>query len=164
MHWFAAPRPSFTAPKPRLAVFRKKRDPLAPVRSKHTFSVCFLNLFSLKSIGLLRLGPALLRLNHTWPFSARNAIRSRLCGCFLTLFSVKSIGLLCLGTALLRLNHTWSFSARNAIRSRLCGQLRKNSDALAPRPCFALPRPCFALPRPCFDASRLCFCSPRTAC
>ena len=36
--------------------------------------------FSLKCTGLLRLGPALLRLSHAWPFFARNAIRSSLCG------------------------------------------------------------------------------------
>ena len=35
MHWFAALRPCFTAPKPCLAVFCTKRDPLTPVRSKH---------------------------------------------------------------------------------------------------------------------------------
>ena len=39
----------------------------------------FFEPFPLKDIGLLRFGPALLRLSHAWPFSARNAIRSRLC-------------------------------------------------------------------------------------
>ncbi len=39
----------------------------------------FFKPFSLKCIGLLRFGAALLRLSHAWPFSARNAIRSRLC-------------------------------------------------------------------------------------
>ena len=39
----------------------------------------FFESFSLKCIGLLRFGFALLRLSHAWPFSARNAIRSRLC-------------------------------------------------------------------------------------
>ena len=39
----------------------------------------FFEPFSLKCIGLLRFGAALLRLSHAWPFSARNAIRSRLC-------------------------------------------------------------------------------------
>ena len=40
----------------------------------------FFNLFSLRCPGLLRFGPALLRLGHAWPFSARTAIRLRLCG------------------------------------------------------------------------------------
>ena len=41
--------------------------------------VCF-KPFSLKCTGLLHFGPALLRPSHAWPFSTRNAIRSRLCG------------------------------------------------------------------------------------
>ena len=36
--------------------------------------------FSLKCTGFVRLGLALLRLSHAWLFSARNVIRSRLCG------------------------------------------------------------------------------------
>ena len=35
--------------------------------------------FIAKMFGLLRFGAALLRLSHAWPFSVRNAIRSRLC-------------------------------------------------------------------------------------
>ena len=39
----------------------------------------FFKPFSLKCIGLLHFGAALLRLSHAWPFSTRNAIPSRLC-------------------------------------------------------------------------------------
>ena len=38
MYWFAALRPCFTAPKPCLAVFCKKHDPLTLVQSKHAFA------------------------------------------------------------------------------------------------------------------------------
>ena len=37
------------------------------------FHKCF-EFFSIKCTGFVRLGPALLRLSHAWPFSARNAI------------------------------------------------------------------------------------------
>ena len=43
MHWFAAPRLCFTAPKPCLAYFYKKSDPLTPVRSKYTFALPFVS-------------------------------------------------------------------------------------------------------------------------
>ena len=42
------------------------------------FEECF-KYCSLKCTGLLHFCPALLRLSHAWPFSARNEIRSRLC-------------------------------------------------------------------------------------
>ena len=77
------PRPSPSFKRPSLA---SPNFPKSAIRSRlcgpnplpSPFRV-FFEPFSLKSIGLLRLGPALLRLSHTWPFSARNAIRSRLC-------------------------------------------------------------------------------------
>ena len=54
-----------------------------PVRSKHASThpilECFFVILLDKITGLLHLGLALLRLSHTWPFSARNAIRSCLC-------------------------------------------------------------------------------------
>ena len=87
----------------------------------------FFEPFSLKCIGLLRFGAALLRLSHAWPFSARNAIRSRLCNPnthsphpFFHVFRWK-VGFL--------LRPTPSFTrpslappnfSQNAIRSRLC--------------------------------------------
>jgi len=40
----------------------------------------FFKPFSLKCIGLLRLGSALLHPSHAWPISTRKAIRSHLCG------------------------------------------------------------------------------------
>ena len=43
MHWFAAPRLCFTAPKQCLACLYKKSDPLAPVRSKYTFALPFVS-------------------------------------------------------------------------------------------------------------------------
>ena len=50
MHWFAALRPCFTAPKPCLAVFCKKRDPLTPVRSKHAFAPSIFPFFPRKCV------------------------------------------------------------------------------------------------------------------
>ena len=44
-HGFAALRPCFGAPRPCLAVFCKKRDPLTPVRSKHAFAPSTFNVF-----------------------------------------------------------------------------------------------------------------------
>ena len=60
MHWFAALRPCFTAPKPCLAVFCKKRDPLTPVRSKYTFSPPFCERLLSKCAALPGQGSALL--------------------------------------------------------------------------------------------------------
>ena len=79
MHWFAAPRPCFTAAGPCLAVFCKKRDPLTPVRSKHaSTSPNYVHLSSKCSLILLWPGPPFKRPSLVSPHFARNAIRWRL--------------------------------------------------------------------------------------
>ena len=87
----------------------------------------FFEPFSLKCIGLLRFGAALLRLSHAWPFSARNAIRSRLCSS--NTHSPCPFFHLFLGNVGFLLRPTPSFTrpslappnfSQNAIRSRLC--------------------------------------------
>jgi len=118
MHWFAAPRPCFTAPKPHLAVFRKKRDPLAPVQSKHAFVPPHFALFSRKCFVLLRPSPAFLCPSPASPNFARKAIRLRLCGPN-TLPSIPF----------------WSVFVAFLFKVRC---------SAAPRPCFAAPRPWFA--------------------
>ena len=60
MHWFAAPWLCFTARKPCLAYFYKKRDPLTPVRSKYTFAPAFCERLLSKCAALPGPGSALL--------------------------------------------------------------------------------------------------------
>ena len=84
MCFFTAPDPFFSAPELCAPEFLTKRYPLTPVQSNHAsahpmFSV-FIEPSSLKCIGLLRLGSALLHLSHALLISTRKAIRSRLCG------------------------------------------------------------------------------------
>ena len=45
INWFAALRPCFTVPKPCLAVFCKKSDPLTSVQSKHAFAPLIFHFF-----------------------------------------------------------------------------------------------------------------------
>ena len=60
MHWFAAPRLCFTAPKPCLAYFYKEGDPLAPVRSKYIFAPAFCKRLLSKGAALPGQGSELL--------------------------------------------------------------------------------------------------------
>ena len=201
MHRFAARRLCFTAPKPCLAYFYKKNDPLTPVRSKYTFAPAFCKRLLSKCAALLgpgsallRPGPALprevptlprpspalpplgsaslcqdpallrrglavLRLSHAWPFSARNAIRSRLCGPsthsprpFLRLFAGVKV-CYCARVLLLSAQASPNFP-QNTIRSRLCGP-----NTLPPIPFWSVFRICFAKML-CFAAPRLCFTAP----
>ena len=153
MHWFAAPRLCFTAPKPCLAYFYKKSDPLTPVRSKHAFAPSIFAFFresawSYCARALLFCPQALL---HRISLETRSAhacavqthFRPLLCGVFLKPFSAKCDALLRLGPALLRLRRTLLISARKALRSRLCNP----NTLLLYSFCERLLSKCAALPR-----------------
>ena len=131
MHWFAALRPCFTLPKPCLAVFCKKRDPLTPVRSKHALApsifpsvpaeMCFCYCSRAIFLSARALRP---RISHTLSAHAcavQTRFRPSNLGVFFNAFSLKRMGLQRLGSALLHLSHARRISTRKAIRSCLCG-------------------------------------------
>ena len=81
---FTVPEPFFlSAHACRLRISLKTRSAHAcaiQTRFRPSHFKVFFHLLLLKCIGFVRPGPALLWLSHAWLFSARNTIRSRLCG------------------------------------------------------------------------------------
>ena len=83
IHLFTAPepffkRPSLASPSSLENVIRSSLcgpNTFPPVPCGIVFDA-----FLLKCIGLLCIGPTLLRPSHAWPFSSRKAIRLCLCG------------------------------------------------------------------------------------
>ena len=139
----------------------------------------FFEPFLLKLIGLLRFGAALLRLSHAWPFSARNAIRSRLCTP--NTHSPRPFFHIYRGNVSFLLRPTPSFTrpssappnfSQNAIRLRLCSPNTHSphlffhffsgnaSFLLRPTPSFT--RPSLAPPNVSQNAIRSRQCSPNT--
>ena len=80
MHWFAALRPCFTAPKPYFAVFCKKRDPITPVQSKHAFAPSIFPFCFRKCVFVTAPQPFFQAPEPAPPNFPQNAIRSCLCG------------------------------------------------------------------------------------
>ena len=179
------PSPAFLLPSPASPDFARNA-----IRSRLRVQTHFrpllcgvlLKSFFAKCDGLLRLGPALLRLRRTLPISARKALRSRVCNqhtfgySFCKRLLSKCAALLRKGSALLQLSMLCRAQSLLCLaRALLCVPRGLFCCAKAlfcwaqsllccAQALLCLARPCFALPRPCFDTSRLCFCSPRTTC
>ena len=131
MHWFAAPRLCFTAPKPCLAYFYKKSDPLTPVRSKYTFAPAFCERLLSKCAALPGPGSALLPPGPALPREVPTLPRpspalpppgsASLC---------PDPALPCRGPALLR--------PRRALLSQGLALFRPGPALLGPRPCRSI--------------------------
>ena len=121
MHWFAAPWLCFTAPKPCMAYFSKKCDPLTPVRSKYTFALPFGSIVvQMRCFAWPRLCFA-----APWPcFAARSPYFASSKPCLASPGSAS----LCPDPAL------------------PC----RGPAVAAPKACFSVPGSCFVSPRPCF--------------
>ena len=134
MHWFAAPRLCFTAPKPCLAYFYKKSDPLTPVRSKYTLGPPFCERLLSKCTALRSPGSALLPPSPALPREVPTLPRASpalpppgsasLC---------PDPALPCRGPALLR--------PRRALLSQGLALFRPGPPLLSPGPALLGPRP-----------------------
>ena len=131
MHWFAALRHCFTAPKPCLAFFYKKSDPLTPVRSKYTFAPALCERWLSKCAALPGPGSALLPPGPALPREVPTLPRpspalpppgsASLC---------PDPALPCRGPALLR--------PRRALLSQGLALFRPGPALLGPRPCRSI--------------------------